>query len=77
MSIMGYWQSRIKESGYPWGRRKERTIPWGDKDEMPSPRESNPVIGHCPKCGLELHGMMMYCCSRHPCPSGLGSNISM
>ena len=42
--------------------------------EWPQPPvESNPVIGKCPRCGLELRAAMMYSCAAQPCPAGLGS----
>ncbi len=34
---------------------------------LPQP-EPNPVMGNCPKCGLELRQMMLYCCPRNDCP---------
>ena len=27
---------------------------------------------NCPKCGLELKGVMGYVCNQYPCPAGLG-----
>lgn len=26
----------------------------------------------CPKCGITLENVMMYCCPHHDCPTGLG-----
>jgi NAD-dependent DNA ligase len=31
--------------------------------------ESNPVVGRCPKCGIELRRMMWYCCMENECPT--------
>ncbi len=47
-------------------------LPW-DLPRKKEPIESNPVIGNCPKCGLEIRIAMWYCCLQSNCPSGLGS----
>ncbi len=46
-------------------------------DKSPYPREENPVISKCQKCGLELRRTMWYCCSSPNCPSGLGSKATL
>jgi hypothetical protein len=48
----------------------------GGKDNWPEPNfDANPIIGICGKCGLELHKVMHYFCSRSNCPTGLGSKF--
>lgn len=54
----------------PFPETKNQPFPGTSFIPQPGP---NPVIGKCPKCGLELHRMMMYCCPNTLCPTGLGS----
>lgn len=46
-------------------------IDW-DNDFIPLdnyPKDkSNPIIGKCPKCGIELRRIMWYCCIDSKCP---------
>lgn len=35
---------------------------------MSQPKEENPVIGKCPKCGLDIRQMMLYACPSSDCP---------
>ena len=37
------------------------------------PRDPNPVVAICGECGLHIHNVMGYSCSRPRCPTGLGS----
>ena len=30
--------------------------------------ESNPKVGTCPKCGMELRRAMWFCCPNQECP---------
>lgn len=49
------------------GKRSEdadESDPW--RLPVPGP-DWNPVIGHCPQCGLELRTAMWYSCSRPDC----------
>lgn len=41
-------------------------------EEKKPDRLPNGVVGHCPKCGLELRQVMGYVCSVPMCPTGLG-----
>lgn len=34
-------------------------------------------VTKCPKCGIELHQVMMYYCSQNYCPCGLGNRSIM
>lgn len=34
---------------------------------------SVPIPRNCSKCGIELTGVMSYCCPKADCPTGLGS----
>lgn len=54
--------------------KQEDKYVWPPKDTTD---HTNPVVGECTKCGLKLHKVMWYACSRYPCPSGLGSNITL
>jgi hypothetical protein len=48
-------------------------FPQNDEDDIKPPSDiSNPIIGKCPACGLEVHRIMGYCCPRSGCPVGLG-----
>jgi len=49
---------------------------------IPSPPTSVPrspldTIAVCGKCGLELKGIMGYCCPQSGCPTGLGSTSTL
>lgn len=37
----------------------------------PNPWKLNSYAS-CPKCGLQMTGIMGYVCANHPCPVGLG-----
>jgi hypothetical protein len=32
-------------------------------------------ISKCSKCGIELKGVMGYCCSHRDCPTGMGPTV--
>ena len=36
------------------------------------PDFTNPVVGKCSKCGIDLYRVMGYYCNRTNCPTGLG-----
>lgn len=45
------------------------TVPrWPKWPESPYPSDPNPIMGHCPKCGITLHQIMHYVCNRPNCP---------
>jgi hypothetical protein len=49
----------------------------GGKESSIPITEINKPIGVCAKCGLTLHGTMMYSCQNDGCPTGLGRIVSM
>lgn len=77
MSILGYWKHLLERDGWWFNKRRPDRF---DDDAGVYPRPDttgNPVVGTCPKCGLELRRVMWYYCSQGNCPSGLGSKISL
>ena len=34
--------------------------------------DPNPIMGTCPRCGVELRRVMHYVCPQSLCPTGLG-----
>lgn len=49
-------------------------------DEQEKIKDSIPVKTlsekSCPSCGINLETVMMYCCPRTNCPTGLGYNVT-
>lgn len=47
-------------------------IDWDINDYTPLDKypkdESNPIVGKCRKCGIELRRIMWYCCMDSSCP---------
>jgi hypothetical protein len=65
MSIMGYWNTMIRNSGWPWLTPQAPT-----KTDISTGNEGyrDPT---CPKCGIVLGNRMNYCCPHFHCPVGL------
>lgn len=34
-----------------------------------------PALNRCVKCGINIDGVMSFCCQNYPCPTGLGGTF--